>query len=75
VSGIVTGLDAGGKIATVKHGTIEGFMPAMTMGYAVKDPAEFRKLAVGERINATLHVTPDTMWISNIEKAPGAAKP
>jgi protein SCO1/2 len=73
--GVVMGLDASGKVATLRHETIEGFMPAMTMGYPVKDPAEFSKLAVGEQITATLHVTPDTMWITNIEKAPAAAKP
>src|ERR1700733_7613490 len=48
--GEVTGLDAGGHVATIKHEAIPGFMGAMTMGYPVKDPGEFSKLAVGEPI-------------------------
>ena len=40
--GEITGLDAGGHVATIKHEAIQGFMGAMTMGYPVKDAAEFR---------------------------------
>jgi Cu/Ag efflux protein CusF len=64
----VMGLDASGKVATLKHEKIEGLMDAMTMGYPVKDLAEFGKLAVGEKITATVNVSPDDMWVSNIKK-------
>ena len=67
--GEVTGLDAGGHVATIKHEDIPGFMSAMTMGYPVKDPAEFSKLAVGEPITATVYVNGDDMWVGNIQKA------
>jgi Cu/Ag efflux protein CusF len=67
--GEVTGLDAGGHVATIKHEEIKGFMGAMTMGYQVKDPAEFSKLSVGEPITATVYQTTDDMWIGNIQKA------
>jgi Cu/Ag efflux protein CusF len=67
--GEVTGLDAGGHVATIKHEEIKGFMGAMTMGYQVKDPGEFSKLSVGEPITATVYQTPDDMWIGNIQKA------
>jgi protein SCO1/2 len=66
--GEITGLDAGGKVATIKHEDIPGYMSAMTMGYPVKDPAEFSKLAVGEGITATLYVKGDDMWVANIQK-------
>ena len=67
--GEVTGLDAGGHVATIKHDSIPGLkMGAMTMGYQVKDPAEFSKLSVGEPITATVYQTPDDMWIGNIQK-------
>jgi Cu/Ag efflux protein CusF len=66
--GEVTGLDAGGHVATIKHGDIPGFMSAMTMGYPVKDPADFSKLAVGEPITATLYQNGDDFWIGNIQK-------
>jgi Cu/Ag efflux protein CusF len=73
--GEVMGLDAGGHVATIKHEEIKGFMGAMTMGYQVKDSAEFSKLSVGEPITATVYQTSDDMWIGNIQKAGGAAKP
>jgi Cu/Ag efflux protein CusF len=67
--GEVTGLDAGGHVATIKHEAIQGFMGAMTMGYPVKDPAEFSKLAVGEPITATVYQSGDDFWIGNIQKS------
>jgi len=67
--GEVTGLDAGGHVATIKHEAIPGFMGAMTMGYPVKDQAEFSKLAVGEPITATVYQNGDDFWIGNIQKA------
>ena len=67
--GEITGLDPSGHVATIKHEEIKGFMGAMTMGYQVKDPAEFSKLSVGEPITATVYQTPDDMWIGNIQKA------
>ena len=67
--GEIMGLDAGGHVATIKHEEIKGYMGAMTMGYPVKDAAEFGKLAVGEPITATVYVTDDEMWVGNIQKA------
>jgi protein SCO1/2 len=67
--GEVTGLDAGGHVATIKHEAIAGFMGAMTMGYPVKDTTEFSKLAVGESITATVYQNGDDFWIGNIQKA------
>ena len=67
--GAVTSLDAGANKATIDHEEIKDFMPAMTMPYPVKDPAEFSKLAVGDKITATVYVTEDNMWIGNIKKA------
>jgi Cu/Ag efflux protein CusF len=66
--GEIMGLDAGGHVATIKHENIPGLMGAMTMGYQVKDPAEFSKLSVGEPITATVYQTSDDMWIGNIQK-------
>jgi protein SCO1 len=67
--GEIRGLDPSGRVATIKHENIPGFMSAMTMGYPVKDPAEFSKLAVGEPITATVYVQGDDMWVGNIQKA------
>jgi protein SCO1/2 len=69
--GEVMGLDAPDHVATIKHEAIPGFMGAMTMGYPVKDPAEFSKLSVGEPITATIYQSQsgDDFWIGNIQKA------
>lgn len=72
--GEITGLDSGGHVATIKHEEIKDskggtFMGAMTMGYHVKDAAEFSKLTAGEPVTATVYVTDDDMWIGNIQKA------
>ncbi|MEZ5361061.1 MAG: copper-binding protein [Bryobacterales bacterium] len=40
------------NVAYVDHEEIPGFMGAMTMGYPVRDAAEFSKLTVGDRIEA-----------------------
>lgn len=66
--GEIMGLDASAHVATIKHEEIKGFMGAMTMGYPVKDPAEFGKLSVGEPITATVYVSGDDMWVGNIQK-------
>jgi protein SCO1/2 len=67
--GEIMKLDPAGHVATVRHDAIPGFMSAMTMGYPVKDPAEFSKLNVGDAINATVYVTEEDMWLGKIQKA------
>jgi len=67
--GEIMKLDPEGHVATIKHDDIPGFMKAMTMGYQVKDPAEFSKLKAGDAINATVYVKDDDMWVGNIQKA------
>lgn len=65
--GEVVSLDPERKVATLKHEKIEGLMEAMTMGYQVRDPADFAKLKVGDTITATVNVAPDDMWVSNVQ--------
>jgi Cu/Ag efflux protein CusF len=67
--GEIRGLDSGQHVATIKHDEIPGFMKAMTMGYPVKDQAEFSKLKVGDQIDGTLYVKDDDMWVGNIRQA------
>ncbi len=66
--GEVMGVDASGHTATIKHENIPGFMSAMTMGYPVKDPAEFAKLKVGEQITATVYQNGDEFWLGNFQE-------
>jgi Cu/Ag efflux protein CusF len=68
--GQILGLDPGQHVATIKHDEIPGFMGAMTMGYLVKDPAEFGKLSAGETFNGTVYVQGDDLWVGDIRKEP-----
>jgi Cu/Ag efflux protein CusF len=70
LKGEITGLDPAQHVATIKHEAVEGFMGAMTMGYPVKDPAEFSKIAVGDAVTATVYVSGDDMYVGNFQKVP-----
>jgi len=59
----------------VKHEDIQGFMPAMTMPYAVKEPALLKDRVPGDLITATLHVAPDLAWLSAIARTGSAPLP
>lgn len=41
-------------VAVIEHEEIEGFMKAMTMGFPVRDQAEFEKLSDGDVIEAVV---------------------
>jgi protein SCO1 len=59
----------------VKHEDIPGFMPAMTMAYAVKDAAVLHDRRPGDLITATLMVSPEVAWLSSIAKTGTAPLP
>lgn len=59
----------------VKHEDIPGFMPAMTMPYAVKDPALIKDRVAGDLITATLNVAPDGAFLSAITRTGSAPLP
>jgi Cu/Ag efflux protein CusF len=68
MQGEVDSLDPAGHLATVKAGKIEGWMEAMTMEYPIKDPQEFSKLKVGEKIQAKIVVQGTDYWISSVSE-------
>lgn len=53
----VIAVDLSQKLLLVKHGDIPGFMPAMTMSYAIAVPKEAASLAPGDKITADLVVS------------------
>ena len=59
----------------VKHQDIPGFMPAMTMPYAVNDPALLKDRAAGDLITATLVVGTERPYLSAITKTGSAPIP
>ena len=70
--GEVVGLDPKAQVATIKGDKIEGWMEAMTMEYPVKDRTEFAKLAVGQRITATVFVGESNYRLGEIIAGPSA---
>lgn len=59
----------------VKHDDIPGFMPAMTMPYAVKDPGLLADRTPGDLVTATLVVEPQLAFLSAITKTGSAPIP
>jgi protein SCO1/2 len=59
----------------VKHEDIPGFMPAMTMPYAVNDSALLKDRAAGDLIKATLVVGQERAYLSAITKTGAAPLP
>src|SRR3954449_11002631 len=67
VEGEVNALDATAKTATIAAGKIGDWMEAMTMEYPVKPDAEFQKLHVGDKIDATVVVVDPTYYVTDVK--------
>jgi Cu/Ag efflux protein CusF len=70
IQGEVISVDAPKKLLTVKHGEIQGLMPAMTMGYAVANEKEIEALKPGDKITAELVVSDNVGRLENIVAQP-----
>jgi Cu/Ag efflux protein CusF len=70
MQGQITALDATTHTATIAAGKIGDWMEAMTMEYRVKPDAEFAKLHVGDRIEATVVVGDPAYYVTEIKVAP-----
>ena len=73
MEGEVKALDPAAKTATIAAGKIGDWMDAMTMEYPVKPDAEFQKLHVGDRIQATVVVSGDKYYVTEV-KIPSSPK-
>ena len=67
MQGEVKALDASAHTATIAAGKIGDWMEAMTMEYPVKPDAEFQKLHVGDRIEATVMVSDPSYYVTEIK--------
>jgi Cu/Ag efflux protein CusF len=70
MQGQITALDATTHTATIAAGKIGDWMEAMTMEYPVKPDAEFAKLHVGDRIEATVVVGDPAYYVTEIKVVP-----
>lgn len=67
--GEVIQVDPSAQLATIKGEEIQGWMPAMTMEYPVKDKQEFQQLKVGEQIQAKVLVQGTDFWLAEVSEA------
>jgi Cu/Ag efflux protein CusF len=68
MQGEVKALDPKAKSATIDAGKIGDWMEAMTMEYPVKPDAEYAKLKVGDRIQATVVVAGERYYVTDVKK-------
>ena len=68
--GEVRRLDREGRKITLKHGPIrEVDMPAMTMAFAVKDPAMLDRVKPGDQVRFRIEKIGETYTLTAIERA------
>ena len=70
IQGEIKALDASAHTATIAAGKIGDWMEAMTMEYPVKPDAEFQKLHVGDKIEATVIVGDPAYYVTTIKVVP-----
>ena len=68
VRGFVQGVKSDGTLILVRHETIEGYMPSMTMPFFVKDLQEVMDLQEGEAIRFDYTINGRESYISNVVK-------
>jgi len=66
LNGEVLAKDELTKRVTLSNKDIAGFMPAMTMSYAVKDPPGLHEIEPGDRITADVIVQGNNYWLEHI---------
>lgn len=59
----------------IKHEDINGFMPAMTMPYKVRNPELLQGKAAGDLITATIAVSDTDAWLTRIDTTGNAPIP
>src|SRR3954449_12556411 len=67
MEGEIKALDANAKTATIAAGKIGDWMEPMTMEYRVKPDAEFQKLHVGDKIDATVVVVDPSYYVTDVK--------
>ncbi|HEY6554641.1 MAG TPA: SCO family protein, partial [Vicinamibacteria bacterium] len=66
--GQVLAVNAARREIVIRHEDIPGFMPAMTMPFAVKDEALLEGRAPGDLVRGTLAVTDTSAWLERLTK-------
>lgn len=75
VVGQIVRIDRSTNYVTVRHEDIQGFMPAMTMPFAVKPPGLLARREPGDLVTATLYVDGAEAWLGTLTKTGHAPLP
>jgi Cu/Ag efflux protein CusF len=67
MQGEIKALDSKAKTATIAAGKIGDWMEAMTMEYPVRPDADFQKLHVGDKIDATVVVIDPSYYVTDVK--------
>ena len=70
MTGTVKEVDMANKSALIDHDKIENWMDAMMMDYPIKPDAEFAKLHVGDKIQATVVVNDLKYYVTDVKVLP-----
>jgi protein SCO1 len=70
--GLIREIAADRRTAVIRHETIPGYMPAMTMELNVRDTNELSGVAAGDTVTFRLLTTDETHWIDQVHKVTGA---
>jgi protein SCO1 len=68
LTGQILDISPDGTGLVVRHDDVNGFMPAMTMPFRLKDTSLARGRQPGDLIRATLMVTDEESWLSAVQK-------
>jgi protein SCO1 len=68
VRGVIQELKGWENEVVIRHEEIPNYMPAMTMSFEVKNPAELNGLATNDQVSFNMIVTDADGWIENIRK-------
>jgi protein SCO1/2 len=63
LKGKVVAVDKADRTATISHGDIAGYMPAMTMPFKIKNDADLEMLAPGDEVTGTLVIDDISSWV------------
>ena len=69
LQGVVLRLASGTNLASIKGEKVAGWMDAMTMEYPVENKQEYLALRKGEKITATVNVTSEGFWLTNVKES------
>jgi protein SCO1 len=68
MKGQILAVDHESRTLTIRHDDIQGFMPAMTMPFRVRDTRQLQDRVPGDLVRATLIVTETDAYLASVER-------